>query len=132
MRGRALMRAWLVIGIISAAAACGESTPSSPDLAMAVTDQSMMHDLATAGGDMAPLSCAALLDCITLCTAVNANTCVQACLAMASPAALPYFNTLSGCAQPVCSAGDAAAPPCADPSAPGCLTCVSNACPTQL
>jgi hypothetical protein len=137
----------LLFASIAVAACSNSDGNSSPDLASADAatardlaaspDQAQPPDLAQPADlaqppDMAQLGCAGELACIFMCTAVNRDACVGACMNLASAQAKTYFAPLQGCAQPACFTPDGGAGPCVDPSSQACHDCVQANCGNQL
>jgi hypothetical protein len=122
---------WPLFLALTLASACGDdASPTNQDLA--APDLAVARDLTAASADLTTGNCAATLACVTNCTSANVNTCVPACLANLSSAGQPYFDALEACAKPACYSSEASVPPCADPSAAACGSCILADCGAEL
>jgi hypothetical protein len=112
--------------LLVAAPGCGDDSGTSTDMAVA-------KDMAAGGGDMAKRTCAMIISCVNMCSGAGLAACVTACATSGTATGMTKFNALQACAQPACYvATDAGAPPCADPTAAGCQSCVTSKCGTQV
>jgi hypothetical protein len=123
----------IILGVFAlslVAVGCDDSSNNnnSPDLAM-----STGADLSASGQ-----TCNQVITCAAGCAGVA--TCIQACAAKGSTAAMSKFNALNSCAVGVClQASDAGAAKCssATDTSAGCVACAqaaaqSASCATQL